>query len=396
MNLSRVRLRLALVFALVSAVSVGVLAFFAIQFGTRQIDDQAERDLQQQVAAVVGRFKADDLPTTQYDTWLVDTRAEAVTKLGETDIEPPLLTLAKDVVRYGPYSEPFSQGSDEYLLYAQPLPGKNKQAIVAASWLGDYQSDADSLRRDIVLASIAVVVFTSLAGYWLSGRALRPARRAMEQQRDFLANAAHELRTPIAVIQASASQALGRSRPSEEYVRTLSEIRGAAERAGTTVADMLDLARLEAGQADLRRSPLRLDLLAEEVAASVEPEVAEVSVIAGEAVVVDADYSLLRQALDNVVQNAVRRARHVELRTAGGRHDAVVEVLDDGPGFDPELLPNVFERWAKGPGRADRHGSGIGLAIVKTIVEAHGGSVDADNRPEGGARIRLHLPRPAS
>jgi signal transduction histidine kinase len=172
----------------------------------------------------------------------------------------------------------------------------------------------------------------------------------------------------------------------------LAEIRSAAERAGTGVGEMLDLARLDAGQAVPRRAPLRIDLLLEEVAAGVHTPSA-VTVSPSEALVVDADYSLLRQAIDNVVQNAARRAPHVELSVSAVGKDAVVEISDDGPGFAPDLLPRVFDRYVRGDNRADRAGTGLGLAIVRSIVEAHGGRAEATNRPDTGALIRITLPR---
>ena len=394
-NLRRVRLRLTVVFAVVSAISVGVLAYFAVSLGVRQIDGRAERDLRDDVAFIVGTFDAADPPTDFFDTWLVDARSDTVTELGPTNLEPSTLSLGTDVVRLGPLHERYSQGGDDYLLFGQRLPGADRQAIVGASWLGPYQDDADALRREVALVSIGVVLLTSLAGWVLAGRSLRPARRALDQQRDFMANAAHELRTPIAVIQASSSQALRRSREPSEYVHALSEIRDASVRAGTSISDMLDLARLEAGQATPRRGPMRLDLLSEEVAAATSSEVTSVTVLAPTPVVVVADDSLLRQALENLVQNAARRAEHVKIVVTTTKRDAVIEVHDDGPGFASELIPTVFQRWARGSGRADRQGTGIGLAIVATIMEAHGGKASVANSPEGGAVVTLRLPRDA-
>jgi len=397
-RLGWVRLRLALTFALITAVAVGVMAFFAIRFGTARLEDQAERDLRDQVARVVPRIDPRNisaLPADEPDTWLVSTaRNQQPKKLGASKIEPPLISIATDAVQGGPQQQRYSQNGSDYLLYAQPL-GRSapRLVIVGARPLAAEQSDADSLRLRIGLAAALVVVFTLVAGFWLAGRWLRPARRALEQQQEFLANAAHELRTPIAVIQASASQALSRQRPTEEYVLALAEIRHAAERAGRSVSDLLDLARFDAHQAVLRRAPLRLDLLAEEVAASVPTEDVVVEVVPSDPVVVPADYSLLRQAIDNVVRNATRRASHVELEVSGFRKDVCVEVRDDGPGFPADLLPSVFERWRSGNGRTDRRGSGLGLSIVRSIVEAHGGHAEAANRPEGGAMIRLWLPR---
>ncbi|HEU5302339.1 MAG TPA: HAMP domain-containing sensor histidine kinase [Acidimicrobiia bacterium] len=394
-DLRPVRLRLTAVFALVSAVSVGVLAFLAVTFGVRQIDGQAERDLQGDVAFIVGSFDAADPPTDEFDTWLVDARADVVTELGPTDLEPPTLSIGKDVVRFGPLTERYTERGDDYLLFAQQIPGDGRRAIVAASWLGPYQTDANDLRREVTIASIAVVLVTSLAGWLLAGRALRPARRALEQQRDFMANAAHELRTPIAVIQASASQALRRPRVEADYVRSMSEIQAAAVRAGSSISDMLDLARLEAGQSTPRRVPMRLDLLVEEIAAATTTNTTTVTVDAPEPVIVDADDSLLRQAIENVVQNSTRRAAHVVLRVRRTKRDVLVEIVDDGPGFAPELIPNVFQRWARGSGRADRQSTGIGLAIVATIMAAHGGRASATNGSDGGAVVTLRLPSTA-
>ena len=135
--------------------------------------------------------------------------------------------------------------------------------------------------------------------------------------------------------------------------------------------------------------PLRLDLLAEEVAASVRPDESEVVAEPGSPVVVNADMALVRQALDNVVRNAVRRAPNVELTSAIDGRFGVVSVIDDGPGFDEEMLPRVFDRYQRG----DRRGEvGVGLAIVKAIVEANGGSVTASNGESGGAVVTLKIP----
>jgi signal transduction histidine kinase len=214
----------------------------------------------------------------------------------------------------------------------------------------------------------------------------------MAQQRDFLADAAHELRTPLAVIQASASQALARPRERDEYVQALAEIRAAAERAGTGVAELLDLARLEGGQAVPRTAPLRLDLLAEEVAASVRVDGCAVEAVPGEPVVVDADFSLLRQAVENVVRNAAAHAAHVWV-TVTTEKQAVIEIVDDGPGFPPGLAEHAFTRFQRGD---TSPGTGLGLAIVRSILTAHGGHATAANRAEGGAVVRLCLPLPGA
>jgi two-component system, OmpR family, sensor kinase len=197
------------------------------------------------------------------------------------------------------------------------------------------------------------------------------------------------MRTPLAVILASSSHSLSRARSSEEYVRSLSEIRAAAERASTGVNEMLDMVRLESGQALPRTAPLRLDLLAEEVAAAIRLEECQIIAEPSDAVVVDADMALLRQAIENIVRNAARRSTQVELVTRTEGRDGIIDVVDNGTGFDPATVDRVFERFQRG----DRQGeAGIGLAIVKAIAAAHGGTASAANRDGGGAVVTLRIP----
>jgi two-component system OmpR family sensor kinase len=397
MRLVWVRLRLALTFGLVAAIAIGIMAFIAIRFGTERFDDQAERDLRNRVARItslIDQKNLSNLPNADRDAWAVypGKPDEKPQELAVTELEPPLDALSRAALSSGPQVARYSQGGKDYLLFAQPLRQVGL-VVVGAESLEVVQADARDLQVGLIVAAAALVLFILVASFFAAGRWLRPTRRAIEQQQEFLANAAHELRTPLAVIQASASQALNRPRGGDEYQLALSEIRNAAERAGRSVSDLLDLARFDASGAVLRRAPLRLDLLAEEVAATVPSEESLVEVIRGEPIVVQADYPLLRQALDNVVRNATRRAKHVEIEVSAQRKEACIEVRDDGPGFDPELVDVVFDRFRSGQGRVDRQGSGLGLAIVRTIVEAHGGFAEASNREEGGASIRLWLPR---
>jgi signal transduction histidine kinase len=121
-------------------------------------------------------------------------------------------------------------------------------------------------------------------------------------------------------------------------------------------------------------------------------------VVAGHPPAIEADQDTLRRALDNLVTNAVRHSpdHGVVLVELAGDDDAVsISVADGGPGFPPEFLPHAFERFRRADSaraRADG-GSGLGLAIVDTIARAHGGHAEAHNRAEGGAEVRMCLPR---
>jgi len=320
-------------------------------------------------------------------TWFVNVNDGWSDPFIETDLEPPLLTWMRESGEEPSFRSYRLDGSDNYLAYIRPKV--DGQGWVTLADTAERDNELDRLDRTTWILIGGLLLACVGFGWLLSGLALDPVRRVLADQQGFLADAAHEMRTPLAVIMASSSQALARQRSSEEYVRSLSEIRSAAERASTGVNEMLDLVRFESGQMMPRIAPLRLDLLAEEVAASVRADDSEIVAELGDAVVVDADMALLRQAVENVVRNAARRAPNVLLRTRTDGRDGIVEVTDDGPGFDPATIGKVFERYQRG----DRRGEvGIGLAIVRAIVTAHGGSVSAANGEQGGAVVVLRVP----
>ncbi|MGE0879923.1 MAG: sensor histidine kinase [Acidimicrobiia bacterium] len=390
MNLRSLRVRLTVLYGVISAVAVIALALVAADLGTRRIDDDVRRQLELQVSSLLREQIASgervENDGYSWDVSVDDNGNFNTNPYGKPQVEPPLKTLAENTGG-GAGFDTFTQRGVKYLAFTQSFD--ETRWIVTVTNLDQTNSRKSSLKLRIGLFSVAIIAAAAAAGWLLAGRSLRPAREALSEQRGFLADAAHEMRTPLAVIQASASQALSRPRSTEEYVRSLAEIRAASERAAAGVNELLDLARLDSGQVIPRRSVLRLDLLAEEVAASTRADGCTVEAAVGDAVVVDADMALLRQAIDNVVRNATRRADHVHLATRSDGRDGIIEVADNGPGFDPDLLPKVFDRYRRG----DTNGSvGMGLAIVKAICAAHGGAVEAANRDGGGAIVRIRVP----
>ena len=391
MNLHKIRLQLTAMFAALAAIAVGLLAWIAISTGSDQIIDSAEREAETIVRelALTSLWPPDEVADDQrpFNTWRVNPFAEWRTPFGETWVEPPLFTIAERALeRDGPtYSDFESDGA--WLAYAEPVDDDD-HVIVTAIDLGGYEGDQRAFRLRVLLAALAAIMATTAAAWWVSGRALTPTRSAMARQRDFIADAAHELRTPLAVIRASASHALSRDREAPAYKQALAEILAATERAGSGVGELLELARLDAGQAQPRKAPLRIDLLIEEVASSVRVEDAVVVANTYDSIVADADYALLRQVVENLTHNAASRASEVDLSVVRASGVVTIQVADNGPGFDDDILPHVFERFRQGDTRGS---TGLGMAIAKSIVEAHGGSVSAANRPTGGAVVKLHL-----
>lgn len=392
MALRRTRLWLAASIAAL-AVLVALVPLLAWRGArTEQIRADFDGELVGLMETALSRSMAGDA-TTDFDAWEVNTIDEWIQPLrADVALEPPLFTWMRDAGDY-PAFRNYAVDEQSFRAYIRPfVAGHGYVTLLASDGRDDEIAGVTSRVWWIVLL---IVGLAAGAGWLLAGYALAPTRRALATQQGFLADAAHEMRTPLAVILASSSQALARPRRDEEYVRSLSEIRSAAERASAGVNEMLELARFDSGQALPRLAPVRLDLLAEEVAASIRADDCEVIAEPTAAVVVNADMPLLRQALDNVVRNATRRSSRVEITTTRHGRDGVVTITDNGPGFDPAIVTTVFDRYHRG----DRKGEvGIGLSIVKAIVSAHGGEVSARNATNGHAvaTTATDLPPPAA
>ncbi len=393
MNLRRIRIQLTAMYALLAVVAVGLIAWIAVSTGGDRIVESAEREAENVVRelAIIG-FDTSDADFSQdvepFNTWRVNPVDEWSFNYGTTWIEPPLFTMAEQALGNGrPTFIEFEQDGP-LLAYVEPVEAEAGTVVLTVIDLNPFVQDRQAFRRNVILAALAAIIATTAAAWFVAGSALRPARAAMARQRDFIADAAHELRTPLAVIRASASHSLSKDRPAAEYQTALAEILTATERAGSGVGELLELARLDAGQAQPRKAPLRIDLLVEEVASSVRVDETNIVAHASEAVVVDADYALLRQVAENLTHNAASRAENVELSVMRMGDLVTLQISDDGPGFDEEILPYVFERFRRGDNRGS---TGLGMAIAKSIVEAHGGSVSAANKTTGGAIVKLHL-----
>jgi len=216
---------------------------------------------------------------------------------------------------------------------------------------------------------------------------------AQQRQRDLVSDTAHELRSPIASIRAQLEVALDHP-DGLDWAETARDVHADTLRLARLTEDLLLLARLD-GQ-HLRRKPIDLAVVCEWAAARYATARVPVRVEAAGACVVAGDQDALGRLLVNLLDNAVRHAASqvcVSVREEGGW--AVLAVTDDGPGIPPEDAERVFGRFARLDDARDRdgeEGAGLGLAIVRSTAEAHGGSVSlGDARPGLRATVRLPL-----
>ena len=223
----------------------------------------------------------------------------------------------------------------------------------------------------------------------------------IESQRRFVADASHELRSPLSNLRGTVEVALRRPRTPDDYRDTLQVSLGEIERLSRLVVALLTLSRADAG--GLAR-PFEANNLSEIAARSVAAHAAralenevELRLNAPENIRVMGDADRLREVIDNLLDNALHYAPHsshvgVVLRQED--ENCVLTVEDCGPGLSADDMERVFDRFYRADSSRDRKsgGMGLGLAIVKAIVESHGGEVSAHNRAESGAVFVVRLP----
>ena len=337
----------------------------------------------------------------------------------------------------------FVPGLDEpSRILATPIMLNEEMLVLVVGQTREERAETlRSLRNELLVAGPLALVLATVAGYLLAGLALRPVdsmrRRAasisaetpgerlpvpstgdeierlgrtlnemlerleaaLQREREFVADAGHELRTPLALLRTELELALRHGGSPEELRMALRSSSEEVDRLVQLAEDLLLIARTEEGRLALRTETLDGAELLQSVARRFEwraqesgrrltavPETSSLEFVA--------DRIRLEQALGNLVENALRYgAGDVELSALTA--DGVVElhVTDQGAGFPPEFLERAFERFTRPDAARPRGGTGLGLSIVRVIAEAHGGTAHAANREDGGSDVWIALPR---
>ncbi len=265
----------------------------------------------------------------------------------------------------------------------------------------DRLADAVSRRGPKDLRPVAAPVPAEMAPLVRSLNSfIARLKASLARSEDFIAEAAHRVRTPLATVRTQAEMALHRAE-SPENRRALREMIRALDESSRAAGQLLDHAMVSFRTDHLERSAVDLAALARDTADRLRP-VAELKDIALELDLqarprVAGDAILLQSALQNILDNAVKYSGpeavvRLEVGCAGGQ--AVLRVLDEGPGFPPGDCARLTGRFERGENAAQTVGSGLGLTIAREVAEAHGGSIHLDDRKEGrgGACVTLFLP----
>jgi heavy metal sensor kinase len=304
--------------------------------------------------------------------------------------------------------------------------------------IAGVQHTLDLLRLLLLSLSPLVIAIACAGGWWLSGRALKPVKdvtaaalnisienlsrrlpvpatgdeladltevlntmlerleSAVKTLSQFVADASHEFRTPLAVIRTTAELALRRARSPEAYRDSLQEIAVEAERMTVLVEDLLILARSDAGVADMPLSPLDLSEILRDVLAETR-SLAEFRRIHVKpilsTVMISGNRAALHRAFLVLLDNAFKyspESGEVMITLS----DATVEIKDFGTGISEEDLPHIFKRFYQADRARSQGGYGLGLSLAESIVKAHGGSIEVTSTLGEGSSFRVVLNQP--
>ncbi|MFM8436184.1 MAG: sensor histidine kinase [Planctomycetia bacterium] len=354
------------------------------------------------------------------------------------DMKPFNLEQEENIAKVGPY---------RYVRLRIAEPGLPTYHVRVGTYTTGLDDRLTSLVRKLMLVGGALLLFTPLVGWWLARRATRPVadilrianqlkptrlgdrlpvrgtrdeldrlsstiNRLLDQvaghvdrQRQFVADAAHELRGPLAAMQSALEVAASRDRTVEDYRRTIDDVLGECRDLARLTNDLLLLAEGESDSQAGLLSDLDLSALVRQsggmFAGVAEERGIRLDVDAPAAVRVRGDARQLRQLCSNLLDNAIRftpPGGRVALRLAGdpSQRQAVFTVEDTGRGIDEHLLPRVFDRFFQADAARDRgdsqRGGGLGLAICKSIIDRHGGTISVESRHRAGSQFTVRLP----
>lgn len=346
-------------------------------------------------------------------------------------------------------------GGESFRILVQPVRrSEGTWLVVAGESLGAADEAGAQVRHALYISVPILLALVGVGAWLLSGAALKPVDRmsadaqnlgehdvagritepatrdslnhlartfnalldrlhsSLDRQRSLIADAGHELRTPLAVLQTELETAVRPTRTRADLVDSISHARIEVTRLATLAEDLLLLAQADGGHPIVRHQLTDVSELLDDVTRAYRDRAGTKGVTVHTerppTLIAELDPVALRRIVDNLLANSLRHTPaggaitlYAALETSkpasgAGQTELVVRIVDTGPGFPPEFLPHVFDRFARADQGRSRSaaaaGSGLGLAIVETLVHAHGGRVTATNGPAGGAQVEVRLP----
>lgn len=416
-RLIRLRLRLTIWYVATFGLIIlllGTSLFAVIRYQiSQQLDDsltsateelvRAARIREGEARGARGRVvdAVDELNIPDRELYLIDTLGTAI----KPDTAAGWIrAAAREAARTGKASVQIDTRHDETLrlhavLFKLPS-GRHLVAVAVAD-----QVELEDRYADLIAAfggvALAALVLVAAGGFLLVRKSTAPIERSFLFIRRFMADAAHELRTPITVLRTHAEVALQQPRDAADYISSLRGIEAEARRLGGIVDSLLVLARADSGERQIEHERLFLDDVAIDAAAAAEvvgrQKGITVTMEEFEEAPILGDPALVRQLLMILLDNAMKftdAGGEVRVRVSMPQGVPMFVVEDTGIGVSPEDLPRVFQRFFRGDtARGRTEGAGLGLSIASWIAREHGAEITMTSEPGSGTRVAIRFPR---
>ncbi len=416
-RLVRLRLRLTIWYVATFGLIIlllGTSLFAVIRYQiSQQLDDSltsatdelvnAARIREAEARGARGRVvdAVDELNIPDRELYLLDTLGTAI----KPDTAAGWIrAAAREAARTGKASVQIDTRHDETLrlhavLFKLPS-GRHLVAVAVAD-----QVELEDRYADLIAAfggvALAALVLVAAGGFLLVRKSTAPIERSFLFIRRFMADAAHELRTPITVLRTHAEVALQQPRDAADYISSLRGIEAEARRLGGIVDSLLVLARADSGERQIEHERLFLDDVAIDAAAAAEvvgrQKGITVTMEEFEEAPIVGDPALVRQLLMILLDNAMKftdAGGEVRVRVSMPQGVPMFVVEDTGIGVSPEDLPRVFQRFFRGDtARGRTEGAGLGLSIASWIAREHGAEITMTSEPGSGTRVAIRFPR---
>ncbi len=446
-----IRLRLTFLFTIASAVVLSLGAWLFVSELSSSLLTSVDTQLAVQAShasTYLGTgsqapFTTSGKNVPEYVVQVIDGSGRVRASSADAPAVPILPSAAVNQARTQQVLVTHTRNDEHERVLAQPFPGRAGWSVVVGVSLETFDATMHRVTTELVIGCSLFVILAAVGSYLLARSALKPVERlrvevsdltvrdapgtlavprthdeisalattmnqllarirtSLERERSLVADASHELRTPFAVLQGELELAQRPGRSRDELLATVQVAAEEVARLTRIADDLLLLSRGDQGQLPITPVVVSVHDYLEGIADHAHSRIVE----HGMTCQVDARSSLrarldpdrMRQVVDNLIDNALRYCppgSAIELRAGAVDRDLWLEVADDGPGFDPAFLPHAFERFRRSDTSRsrDQGGAGLGLAIVQSIVSAHNGTVIAENRPAGGACVRVTLP----
>ena len=413
MNVGRIRLRLTLgyvsIFALTLLFLGGATALGVARELVHQQDELLDQEAKNQTRNLLGDEHREVLAAGSAEFgWIA---LEPDGRVIDSDpaarsLGLPSPELAREALRENEMVSDTIRGREGLArAVSKPMYDESEELVGVIQYARSLEGVRETLNGllfVLVPMGLGALGLAAIGGTYMAGRAVRPVRESFERQRSFIADASHELKTPLTLIRAD-TEVLQRGLVDPDHRELAADVLSEADRMSSLIFDLMLAARLDAGKLAMGEESFDLRAVISEATDRFEKQaVAEglrLKLQAEGELSVRGDPERTGQVLAKLLENSLAHTpRGGEVTVTARQRDGSVEtaVEDNGPGIPPEHLPRVFERFYRADAarsRADGGGTGLGLSIARDLARAQGGDLTAANGKRGGAVFRLKLPK---